>query len=543
MWIKAHPFVIVVLICSTLNAQPPFQRTLNAPFVDIYTVRDMIRTTDEGFMVLLAGDSGVVVWKGDINGDPSWSKRISLDGSTGNTHVRTAASTNDGGAIIAFHPRSLQISWDTLLLCYPIVRLDVTGAIVWEKMIYLRSLNSMGTGSGQLHSIHVNSSNEVFLASIYESYHYLTKLDQGGESLWSMAFPVLSTNPSLEDLEPDPFGGCYYTRSGSTNGTEEVLIGRFDGTGNRLWEKRHALSQTAMFRPSGLELASNGDVFIGGTNYGGNDAYMLRTDPDGNLIWFTIYALDPPLAQGIGFGTADLFRVDNDELVLLTSGHPYKHDIMLHVDASGNVLSSDGLTYIHTNDWTYAAIASARDELNGRISSSGYFQQQDEVFGFNYFNLFLWDIELETSGICLNSEDLFQTLTIPPGSFITTLDTLETEVQCWSQDTTYLLTSETPYTTSDFCSLMVTVPEEDLMEPSISVWPNPVGRGEEITLSADRGSMVEIVGPMGQVVHQVILEGSEKRVLMENVSPGLYVVRSLDAMGRAARPVPVIVGQ
>ena len=125
---------------------------------------------------------------------------------------------------------------------------------------------------------------------------FLTKFDNLGNELWSKQIGTPDADPCYS-VAVDGSGNVYIAgrTNGSLGGTNagrgDAFLVKFDSSGNELWSKQIGTSDMDL----GLAVAVDvsGNVYItghtrgslGGTNAGGNDAFLVKFDSSGNELW------------------------------------------------------------------------------------------------------------------------------------------------------------------------------------------------------------------------------------------------------------------
>ena len=166
----------------------------------------------------------------------------------GNGYVFTASALGNGGDITGYHGGTGADAW--------VVRTDESGAILWQKSFG-------GTKSEYADDIITTADGGYVFAASTQSGDgdvpgnhggwdvWIVKLDASGTLVWSKTF-----GGSADDL----------------NDLHRNCIVQTDDGG---------------FLFAGYTGSNDGDV--AGTNHGGNDAWVLRLDINGNLVWQKTY--------------------------------------------------------------------------------------------------------------------------------------------------------------------------------------------------------------------------------------------------------------
>ncbi len=123
--------------------------------------------------------------------------------------------------------------------------------------------------------------------SVGEEDLFLFKIDAAGDSLWFKTYGTPGNDPGY-GINPADDGG--FIVSGLYNWSDAWLL-KADANGDTLWTKTFGGSDydEANFP---IQTADNGYIFCGSTSSmgaGGLDAYVVKTDSIGNMIWQKTY--------------------------------------------------------------------------------------------------------------------------------------------------------------------------------------------------------------------------------------------------------------
>lgn len=187
-----------------------------------------------------------------------------------------------------------------------LLKLDNSGNLLWQKCLG-------GTGIDLPGSIELTSSGG-FIVSGYTASNdgnvsgnhgggdvWIVELDATGNILWQKCYGG-SAKEGPGFIKPVPGGGYIFTASSnSTNGDvtpnnfEDIWLVRIDQVGNILWQKCYGGSDK---EEPGNVISVPGGYVVGATTYstdwsidnqGLNDAWMLKTDLNGVLLWQQTY--------------------------------------------------------------------------------------------------------------------------------------------------------------------------------------------------------------------------------------------------------------
>jgi hypothetical protein len=334
-FVLAMAALAAILVPSTLPAQVTFQRTYGGTLHDYgYSVQ---QTADSGYVLTgyVGRSAGFIeVWlvKTDANGDTLWTRTF---GGTAWDDGRSVQQTADGGYIVAGTTWSYGAgSCDVYL-----VRTDARGDTLWTKVFG-------GTGRDYGYSVQQTADDGFIIAGTTHSYGagvedvYLVKTDPDGDTLWTRTYggsghdegwSVIQTADSgyiiagytksfgagwrdVYLIKTDALGDTQWTRSFGGTGNEvgcsvqqttdsgyviagatesfgaghaDIYLIRTNVGGDTLWTKTFGGASTDSGFSVG-QTTDSGYIIAGRTNsfgVGGGDAYLIKTDADGDTLW------------------------------------------------------------------------------------------------------------------------------------------------------------------------------------------------------------------------------------------------------------------
>jgi uncharacterized delta-60 repeat protein len=198
-------------------------------------------------------------------------------------HALSVQPTNDGGLLIGGHTRSFGAGdWDFYL-----VKLDTAQQVQWTRTVGGANVDNcfsvqQTSDGGYLASGHTNS----FGMGGYD--FYVVKVDGDGNLLWTRTIGGIWGEFAFS-LKQTSDGGCVIT--GSTNsfgaGNYDVYVVKLDGDGNLEWTR--TVGGAGADEGRSVWQTSDGGYVIGGwtSNYGsgGDDVYVVKLDGQGDLEW------------------------------------------------------------------------------------------------------------------------------------------------------------------------------------------------------------------------------------------------------------------
>lgn len=236
-----------------------------------------------------------------------WQKCL---GGIGMEEAFSIRQTMDGGYIVAGY--STSSDGDVLVhygcsYCddYWIVKVDDTGNIVWRKTLGgsngEHAWSVQPTIDGGYIVAGFSGSNDVDVTDNHGGEDYwIVKLDTVGDLVWQKSFGGEWTEQAfcIQQTNDDGFIIAGYTNSidgffSGNHGLHDYYILKLDPNGNLIWQKLYggsgydharSIEQTTDggFVIAGWSESNNGDV---SGNHGSRDAWIIKTDSNGLIIW------------------------------------------------------------------------------------------------------------------------------------------------------------------------------------------------------------------------------------------------------------------
>ncbi|WP_294240881.1 hypothetical protein [Chryseobacterium sp. sg2396] len=241
---------------------------------------DLKQTTDGGYIMVAqtnssgtgdvmtapanhGGNGDVWVVKLSATGAITWQKIL---GGTGSEQVKAVLQTDDGGYLIGASTNSSATGEVTSTRSnsgdydFWVVKLTSTGTLTWQQTYDNPGPKDASVGSDYLYDIAPASDGTGYILTGYGSSYYQTtnagssfdyfvvKINLTGTAQWSKLYGSPGSESSYS-VTPTSDGGC-------------VVVGYSAGS-------------------------AAGDVT--GTNHGGNDMWILRLNPSGDIVWQKLY--------------------------------------------------------------------------------------------------------------------------------------------------------------------------------------------------------------------------------------------------------------
>jgi hypothetical protein len=251
--------------------------------------RSVQQTSDGGFIIaggtssFGAGSADVYLIKTDSSGNQLWQKTF---GGSGYDAGYSVQQTTDGGYIIAGNTQSFGTEYCDVYL----IKTNSAGTLSWQKTFRFNKFWAEGhcvqqtTDGGYIIVGHtwtlVDGDWDV----------YLIKTDSNGNLLWQKTFPGTDIVIDMgESVQQTTDGG--YIIAGSTHsfgaGDSDVYLIKTNPNGNLLWQK--TFGGASVDGGMSVQQTIDGGYIIAGQTWsfgaGSGDVYLIKTNSSGNLSW------------------------------------------------------------------------------------------------------------------------------------------------------------------------------------------------------------------------------------------------------------------
>ena len=248
-------------------------------------------------------------------------------GFSGEDYAHSIVQTSDGGYFITGYTNSIRDNYDLYA-----VKTDKKFNIQWSKTFGninidkgYKGKETLDGGFVILGTVYIGPANNDILC---------IKTDRRGKMLWSRHFGGTKNEEGRSFVEL-PDGGLVIAGSTESYGSGEndIILIKVDAQGRLKWTKTYGGASTD--RAFDIHLTTDGGLAVTGrtSSYGGVYAtYLLKTDAEGNQLWFTTSGGSQDEAQSV---------VQTAEGGFLTIGRMYvglgNYQIyMIRYDGSGN---------------------------------------------------------------------------------------------------------------------------------------------------------------------------------------------------------------
>ncbi len=231
---------------------------------------------DFDMLVMYLSETGQVKWEQTLNGD-SYSDNVPADMSL----------CPDGGVVVTGSVMGEQLSRDIATIKY-----NSDGSEAW-KYIYNGPDNLQDSPSDLVTDKLGNSYVTGYKTGQTTGKDFITlKFNQDGLLQWENAFGQKENRDNAAScIAIDSTENIIVTGYVSTEGdTSRIYTIKYDPDGNRVWQKRFLyIEPLIIMRPNNLLIDKDNNIYI--VAYAGeysypNSAFILKYDPDGNVLWY-----------------------------------------------------------------------------------------------------------------------------------------------------------------------------------------------------------------------------------------------------------------
>lgn len=297
------------------------------------------QTSDGGYIIAGLLDPGVgaydmLLLKIDASGNMQWSKTY---GGVGNDYGIYVQQTTDGGYILTGFFDGIGFGATDVAL----IKTDSNGNLQWKKIFggtgsdwgdYVEQTsdggykvvgytNSFGAGGFDMYVLKVSSTGNLQWSKTYGG------AGKEGSSQWGISGKITTDGGLMICANTDSYGA----------GSHDVLLIKTDSIGNLNWAKTYGgtLDDQPRFA---LQTNDGGFAICGYTasfGAGDLDAYLIKTDNNGNLSWSKAYG-------GAGYDKGSMARQAPDggyalSVVTASFGATYYDPIFMKTDSMGVV--------------------------------------------------------------------------------------------------------------------------------------------------------------------------------------------------------------
>ena len=348
-----------------------------------------VQTNDGGYAISgytgSFGAGGLDAWlvKTDSVGNIDWNMTY---GGTLDDSFSDMIKTKDGGLVLLGYTLSFGAgNYDSFLM-----KVNASGTILWNQTYG-------GIGSDQAISLFQTSDGGYALVGSTNSSgagnfdSWLVKTDATGNMIWNKTYGGTGNDYGAWVVQASDGGYAIAGRTALLSSSiNDAWLVKTDSTGILLWNKTYG--GPANDQANAIVLTSDGGYALFGPTssfaVGGQDAWLFKTDVNGNMIWnktyggtgneFCTYLLQTSdggyaflgMENSFGAGGTDFWLVKTD-----STGN------MLWQRTYGGPNNDDGYSMIQTGDGGYAIVGGTRSFGYGNTASFDWYFIKTDVEG------------------------------------------------------------------------------------------------------------------------------------------------------------------
>lgn len=247
--------------------------------------------------------------------------------------------------------------------------------------------------------------NVYVVGSLQNNFHptngFVAKINSLGETVWHRMTNTVPGNFERLRTAVDRQGNVYVAESKVTLNQTDLLIIKYNSEGDLLWSGEYGTPFTDTIE--GLALDVHGNPVITGLTYGdfgstasgGGDAYVLKIDISGNVLWTTQFG-DAALQGGQSVAivpSGHIFVAGHDWVVPEQINGDYVDAFWAELDSAGNLLWRSRFGTAGQNDIAHEIVVN----IDGDILMTG--QTGGSLYGPNQGGLDAFVVEFDVNAI------------------------------------------------------------------------------------------------------------------------------------------------
>lgn len=448
-------------------------------------------TQNPGFMVSSYG----VITRTSANGTPIWSSKLDDLDTTTNISIRTIGENSDGSIwVFGVFEEFSQFFYKN----YFIAELSASGSLNWTK--FYEVTNTYVIGWPGCHKMYDGG---YMIRISFDTHLQLLRTDSNGNLRWGKLYST------------DTTGAKFRARGLPTPDSNYVIIGKngdylsyikIDTAGNVLnsyrmqgwWNPGDGVLGGACLLPDNSVMVSGRSDF---------DSYLMKFDPQGNVLWIKTYTSTTINTDVILFlmtaSDGTVYATGTRDAPINTSSLGQ----MFQFDTSGNVLQ---------------AAACIDNSIAPSSMSIPMLGTSDELFVLENSSAMGAPVRLYKIGTVLGAACHMQDITTSATSHtpLPPQPVIYTRADGWSVGRDFSLTTFALTSTLQCNATGITDPAAT--DPA-TLFPNPVQTGSMVTFTATETAVWQITDAAGRIVLQGNAAGGYTPISLSGLGTGVYV--------------------
>ena len=514
--------ILSVFLVESIVGQNTFQKIIGGINYDYCS--SIQNTSDGGFIIagttnsLGSDSSDVYILKINILGDTMWTKTF---GGINQDYCSSIQNTSDGGFIILGSTNSFGAgNYDIYLL-----KIDSIGNLQWSK-----TYGGIDYDNGK--AIQETTDGGFIIGGATKSFGvgskdiYLIKTNSVGDTSWTKSYGKTDSNVSIRDIKLTTDGGFVFLGSFydyNSYNFWDIYVLKTDSIGNLQWDNliyncgiSRSSSASQDFASSIIQTKDGGFVITGNTencNIGNEYVYLVKLSYSGGHIWSKLFG--GPSYYNTGYSVKQ--TLDNGFVIAGNTnsfGFGMQDAYLLKTDSNGNLIWSK--TYGGASNDLASSIQIAND---GGFILGGY----TESFGEGSYDVYIIKTDSLGNSGCNENIPLTKTPSSYTGQESVNLTILSTQTIINNSNTIV----NNGGTLNQLCSVGI---YETSFENFFSLFPNPANNDfilfSNHFIKKGEIQLFNILGKM--VLKEYIINESEIRINIKNISNGIYFVKLFD---------------
>ena len=340
-----------------------------------------------------AGETDAFLGKYDASGNLLWTRQL---GTSADDEARGVAADAFGNAYITGNTFGSLGGPNSGTRDAFVGKYDASGNLLWTRQLGTSADDvSHGVGVDKLGNVYItgDTTGDLCGPNAGSGDAFVRKYDASGNTLWTRQFGTSSVE-APSGISVDPLGNAYITGTtggalgGPNAGGLDAFLVKCDSSGNVLWTRQLGTLGTEF--GDGVSVDSLGNVYItgrtsgnlGGPNAGSSDAFLGKYNTSGNVLWTRqLGTSGNDVSHGVAVDELGNIYIAGDTSGSLGGPNAGSSDaFLIKYDTSGNVLwtrqlgtsAPDWATAVALDSLGSAYIAGQTDGNLGGPNAGGY---------------------------------------------------------------------------------------------------------------------------------------------------------------------------
>lgn len=309
----------------------------------------ILQTLDGGFFIGGSGDGDIFIVKTNDQGYTEWVKYIDPNPGPYGSGISAAIQLKDSSYILCGFTK------DTFLTVRPdmlLMKLDKNGNSVWQRS-YDNGWNDYGDDVKQTADggFIIISTSWDSTTSGFNTNAWLIKTDSDGVIEWDTVYGGSGDDVTEKILIDNDSGYAITGYTKSINGKAKVWLLKVNAKGDSLWQqtfnKGNDDGANDIYRT-----LDNGFVMVGFTEEvtaGEYDAYIVKTDSNGNFEWDKVYPTQETFVAITQLPDSNYVVAGNP----CFTSNPYCEGLLMKLTKQGNSVWVKYYTHYGADDYVY----------------------------------------------------------------------------------------------------------------------------------------------------------------------------------------------